>query len=186
MNILKGFESLIQRQSEIDKEVKELRKDEKVQKYLELQTERENIRSVQSDLYTAFKEDQFDKCNHMWVTVLSDKDREEGCTYDYHGCVKCGLNKSVYYLVNLYGTTDMLSDDQKIMYEYLQTHDTVGRLVKAKCDLTTATLFYRKLKRIHPNASDEVIAEYLKRLIRDANELNKDNGYAKIKVNTSA
>jgi hypothetical protein len=56
MNILKGFESLIQRQSEIDKEVKELRKDEKVQKYLELQTERENIRSVQSDLYKAFKE----------------------------------------------------------------------------------------------------------------------------------
>ena len=145
MNILKGFESLIKRQSEIDKEVKELRKDEKVQKYLELQTERENIQSVQSDLYKAFKEEQFDKCNHMWVTVLSDKDKMDGRTYDYHGCVKCVLDKRVFHLRERLHSLDWLPLDQRIMYDFMRNHySDSGINSNLLCDLDLAKAIYAK------------------------------------------
>ena len=91
----------LERKDILDK-IKVLKEDERVKEYFSLCKKNDELANQQKDLYEKIKDKDYSSCNHLLVTVLHDYDRIEGRSYDYHGCVKCGLNEKVLYVMECF------------------------------------------------------------------------------------
>lgn len=118
----------------------------------------------QKNIYRQLKTKEYSSCNHVWVTTLQDYDRHEGRSYNYHGCIKCGLNKKVFYLMEkYYDRPDELEFDERIMYDFMRnSFSDNGIYTNLFCDLDLAKAIYTKIKEIHPDIDDETAIKYLK------------------------
>ena len=163
---------LLERKSILDK-INILAENESVKKYFSLCKQNNKLANQEMDLYKRIKVKEYSSCNHMWITILHDYDRAEGRSYNYYGCVKCGLNERPKYLMGWYSNPDELKPDDKIMYDYLQNHGSLnGNIVKLFCDLNLANSIYSKIKNAHPNIDDETAIKFLKVALHNIRDIN--------------
>jgi len=140
------------------KEIGVLKEHGAVRRYLELCKIIDSLMDKQKELYIELKREEFDSCDHVWVTTRVDYDQYEGRSYHYRSCIKCGLTQEAlekyYYDISL-------SLDEKIMYDVLRSHsnDTEKNL-DVLCDLELARAIFLKIKENHPNIDDELACKY--------------------------
>ena len=151
-----------ERQTIID-QINVLAENETVKEYFALREQNEKLASQQKDLYKQIKVEEYSSCNHIWVNTLHDYDSWEGRSYNYHGCVKCGLDKRVFHLMERFHSLDWLTLDQRIMYDFVKNHhSSSGINSNLLCDLDLAKAIYAKIKKVHPDIDDETAVKYLK------------------------
>ncbi len=121
----------------------------------------DQVANNERKLYTQLEFDKFSSCNHIWVNTLCDYDRSEGRSYNYCGCIKCGLDQRVFHFLDYYPDLSLLSLDQEIMYEFMRNHYYKGGIyTKVLCDLDLAKAIYSKIKEVHPDIDDETARKY--------------------------
>ncbi len=151
-----------ERQTIID-QINVLAENETVKEYFALREQNDKLASQQKDLYKQIKVGEYSSCNHIWVNTLHDYDSWEGRSYNYHGCVKCGLDKRVFHLMERFHSPDWLTLDQRIMYDYMKNHSYKSGIdTNLLCNLDLAKAIYAKIKEVHPDIDDETAVKYLK------------------------
>lgn len=162
MNLLEEkYKKIIEKRNNISIELKELLDNEAVKRYFELCHQDKNLSNRQKELYESIKKGQYLKCNHIWVNTLRDYDSYEGRTETYCGCIKCGLDERVIYMMEYNPDTSALTEDQKIMYEIINnTHYSKGINTNVGCNLELGMAIYKKIKEIHPNIQDGLARKY--------------------------
>lgn len=149
------YEELKAQRIRIIDELKALREDKKVKRYIELQEQNETLYNRQLDLSKEIKKEEYSSCEHVLVYSEIDYDRYEGRTYKSCGCIKCGLDGSVSNQDREY-----LSFSQKIMYDYLRKPHLRGKETNITCDLELAHAIYSKIKEVHPDIDDDTALGY--------------------------
>ena len=171
-----NYNQILSERKEIIEQINDLEEDETVKKYIELHSKNKELETQQKDLYKQIKVGEYSSCNHIWVHVLHDYDSLEGRSYDYHGCIKCGLDNSVLFLKQNYGSANFLAFDQRIMYDYITSDYPYNSGISAdlSCDFDLAKAYYAKIKEIHPDADDETIVKYLRVAVLAGNVKEND------------
>lgn len=162
MNTLKEeYEKItIERKIVLD-EIKELSENEIVKKYFDLCKKNNNLATEQMELYTDIKTDEFLNCNHIWVNTLKDYDSYEGRTETYCGCIKCGLDERVLYLMEYNPDYHALTQEQQIMNDIMQNnYYNRGIHTNIFCNLDLAKAIYKRILETHPNISDSLARKY--------------------------
>ena len=173
MGIKEQYDEIVLARKEIIEQIKILADDETVKKYLELCKSNDQLSNKQRDLYSQLKTEEYSSCNHIWVNTLHDYDRWEGRSYNYYGCIKCGLDQRVFYLMENRNDLRWLSMDQQIMYNFMKnrTYDGDGIVTKVLCDLDLAKAIYSKIKEAHPDIDDETARKYFEIALDDIREI---------------
>ena len=155
------YDNIIIKRKKVIDEINALENDKKNKRYFDLCAKDKELKKQQKNLYKEFKNSEYSSCNHICVNTLHDYDRLEGRSFDYCGCIKCGLDERVYYKVDNQFNPDYLSFEEKVMYEYLNNHyDTKGKNTYLLCDLDLARAIYNKIKEYHPDINDETTIKY--------------------------
>ena len=132
------------------------------EEYLELKIQQKKL---SEQLYAIYKEKRmkdFGSCRHIWVNALHDYDIAEGRSYNYYGCVKCGLDQRVFHLMEIYNNSNLLTTDQRIMYDFMKDRQLKGINTKLFCDLDLGRAIYTRIKVAHPDIKDKDAAKYLR------------------------
>ena len=155
------YEKIVEERKKVLNEIDTLKENDIVKKYFELCKRNSNLSRTEDELYSQIKTDDYTCCNHIWVNVLKDYDDYEGHTEVYWGCMKCGLDEKVIYLMEYNYNYKSLDRDQKIMYNYIQdNYYNRGIHSKKFCNLDLAMSIYRKIKEKHPNIDDKTALKY--------------------------
>lgn len=180
------YENVKLERAQIIEQLNDLKQDEKVKKYLELSELNRGLIQKQHTLYEQVKREEYSSCNHIWVTTLHEYDNVEGRSYDYCGCIKCGLDVRVFDLMERYHNRGVLTLDEKIMYDFLRRHSyisstdyTVGTNTNLSCDLGLAKAIYSKIKEEYPDIDDETAIKYFKDVLHNIRN-TKENDEIKI------
>ena len=96
------YEYITSKREKIIEEINKLEENEIVKRYFELCSESEDLEYKQKDLYKKMKNKEYASCKHIWVTTLREYNRHRRHPSDYYGCIKCGLNERVIYLMELF------------------------------------------------------------------------------------
>lgn len=162
MSILnEKYKNITEKRISISKEIKELLETDVVKRYFELCRQDKNLANRQREVYENIKNEQYLKCNHIWVNTLKDYDSYEGRTETYCGCIKCGLDERVIYMMEYNPDTSALTEDQKIMYRIINnTYYSKGIKTNIGCNLELGMAIYKRIKEIHPNIQDGLARKY--------------------------
>lgn len=162
-NLKEQYNQIILNRKGIIVRINELEENEAVKEYLDLCKQSDQLLREQKQLYTQVKVEEYSSCNHIWVNTLHEYDSCEGRSYNYYGCIKCGLDRRVLHLMENYHDQDWLTKEQRIMYNFLTNNQSnFGIKTNLLCDLDLAKAIYVKIKEAHPNIDDETIVKYLK------------------------
>lgn len=162
-NLKEQYNQIILNRKGIIVRINELEENEAVKEYLDLCKQSDQLLREQKQLYTQVKVEEYSSCNHIWVNTLHEYDSWEGRSYNYCGCIKCGLDRRVLHLMENYHDQDWLTKEQRIMYNFLTNNQSdFGIKTNLLCDLDLAKAIYSKIKEAHPNIDDETIVKYLK------------------------
>lgn len=160
-NLEEQYNKIISYKKEINAKINGLLNNEKVKEYLELLRQLNKLDEQQKEFYKLIKIKEYSSCNHIWVTALHDYDSIEGRSYNYCGCIKCGLDRKVFHIIENYHNLDWLTFDQRIMYDFMKNnHYYHGIDTKVQCDLDLAKAIYTKIKEVHPNIDDKTARKY--------------------------
>lgn len=154
-DLKRKYEELKNQREKTIEELNHLREDDRVKRYIELQSKNENLYNEQIALYQELKKEEYSSCNHILVYSEIDYDRYEGRSYKRCGCIKCGLDGSVSSQSREY-----LPFSQKIMYDYLRKNYLRGKETNIACDLDLAHAIYSKVKEVHPDIDDDTAIGY--------------------------
>ncbi len=155
------YERIVAKRKELIEQLNVLADDEVVKQYFNLRRQNDDLIRKQNVLYKQIKVGEYSSCNHIWVNTLHDYDSCEGRSYDYHGCIKCGLDRRVFYLMQSYHNPDLLTFDQRIMYDFFREKSyRAGTDTGLLCDLDLAKAIYAKIKETHPDIDDETAIRY--------------------------
>jgi len=159
MNIREEYESIRKQRVDILEELKKYEENDIIKRYQELQKKIAEVDSKLPRLYREAKLEEYASCHHVLVCSRVVHDTDEGRTYKLFGCVKCGLDGYV-----MESDSYWLTDDKRIMYDYLRSSCVYGMPEGLKtgitCDLDLACSIYSKIKEAHPNIPDEVAVTY--------------------------
>ncbi len=154
-DLKRKYEELKNQREKTIEELNQLREDDRVKRYIELQSKNETLYNEQIALYQELKKEEYSSCNHILVYSEIDYDRYEGRSYKSCGCIKCGLDGSVSSQSREY-----LPFSQKIMYDYLRKNHLRGKETNIACDLDLAHAIYSKVKEVHPDIDDDTAIGY--------------------------
>lgn len=154
-DLKRKYEELKNQREKTIEELNHLREDDRVKRYIELQSKNETLYNEQIALYQELKKEEYSSCNHILVYSEIDYDRYEGRSYKRCGCIKCGLDGSVSSQSREY-----LPFSQKIMYDYLRKNHLRGKETNIACDLDLAQAIYSKVKEVHPDIDDDTAIGY--------------------------
>lgn len=154
-DLKRKYEELKNQREKTIEELNHLREDDRVKRYIELQSKNETLYNEQIALYQELKKEEYSSCNHILVYSEIDYDRYEGRSYKRCGCIKCGLDGSVSSQSREY-----LPFSQKIMYDYLRKNHLRGKETNITCDLDLAHAIYSKVKEVHPDINDDTAIGY--------------------------
>ena len=131
-------------------EKKELEKDEKIKKYLDLKELLEELNTKQYELSKSIQKDIYDKCKHIIVDI---HEVHTGSILLFHGCVKCGLTDKIIYDRN---NKEYLEFEEMVMLEYLNNdHKKITGINNGiSADLELAKAVYNDIEVKHPQYSD--------------------------------
>ena len=145
----------------VSEEIKKISENDIVKRYFELCKRNNQLTNAQKELYTDIKSDEYLDCNHIWVTEFKDYDAYEGRTETYCGCIKCGLDEKVLYLMEYNPDYRCLTLDQQIMYDVMQNNHYYGGIhTDIVCNLELAKAIYKRINEVHPNISDQLARKY--------------------------
>lgn len=162
-NLKEQYDQIVSERKGIIEQINVLAENETVKKYFSLREQNDKLSKQQNDLYTQIKVGEYSSCNHIWVNTLHEYDSWEGRSYNYCGCVKCGLDRRVFHLMESYHSPEWLTLDQRIMYDFMMNHSSSrGINSNLLCDLDLAKAIYAKIKEVHPDIDDETAVKYLK------------------------
>ena len=149
---------MLSEMKKINSRLEELMEDKQVQEYLALDGRRMELEPELLNLHTDMKKEEFSKCSHIWIPVSKNVDYYEGRSDIDYGCMKCGLDQRVLSVSN----PEFLSDDDKIMYNYLCQHYAIHQGIKSHtlCDLDLAHAMYSKIVEYHPEIDDVTALKY--------------------------
>ena len=157
------YDHIVSKRQTIIDQINVLAENKTIKEYFALREQNDKLASQQKDLYKQIKVGEYSSCNHIWVNTLHDCDNWEGRSYNYHGCVKCGLDKRVFHLMERFHSPVWLTLDQRIMYDYMKNHSYKSGIdTNLLCDLDLAKAIYAKIKEVHPDIDDETAVKYLK------------------------
>lgn len=158
------YDQIVSKRKRIIEEINRLEENETLRKYFELCGENEELEHEQKNIYKQLKTKEYSSCNHVWVTTLQEYNVLRHHPSYYYGCIKCGLNEKVLYLMHTYyDTPDELEFDERIMYDFMRkSYWNNGVGTNLFCDLDLAKAIYTKIKEIHPDIDDETAVKYLK------------------------
>ena len=154
-DLKRKYEELENQREKTIEELNQLEEDDRVKRYVELQSKNETLYNKQIALYQELKKEEYSSCNHILVYSEIDCDRYEGRSYKRCGCIKCGLDGSVSSQSREY-----LPFSQKIMYDYLRKNHLRGKETNIACDLDLAHAIYSKVKEVHPDIDDDTAIGY--------------------------
>ena len=168
---------------DVSKEIKELKENKCVAKYIDLSIKNNNLIARQYDLYKKLRNDEFKNCRHaLIVTELGDN------IFDcfHFGCIKCGLYEDV-----LNKNFSMLTSDERIMYDFFNEWNIKkikGRIIDEKCNIELARAIYMKIKEKYPKISDEKASKYLRAALfnmryKDTSEDRKKSRIKRLSLN---
>lgn len=162
MSILNDkYKKITEQRKNISIELKELLENESVKRYFELCSKDKNLAFQQREVYENIKNEQYLKCNHIWVNTLKDYDSYEGRTETYCGCIKCGLDERVIYMMEYNPDCSALTEDQKIMYKIINdSYYKKGINTNVNCNLELAMAIYKKIIEKYPNIQDGLARKY--------------------------
>lgn len=160
-DLKKQYNQILFERKRLVEQIKDLEKNTKIKKYLKLCSQNDKLAIRQNDLYKQIKVDEYSLCNHIWVNTFHDYDSWEGRSYDYYGCIKCGLDESVFHLMESCCSLDCFSLDQRIMYDFMRNNQYGrGICIKILCDLDLAKNIYSKIKETYPDIDNETARRY--------------------------
>lgn len=169
------YDRIVTERKVIIERINILADEETVKRYFKLRNQNDKLENQQRDLYKQIKVEQYSSCNHIWVNTLHECDSFEGRSYNYFGCIKCGLDQRVFHQMESLHNLDLLTLDQRIMYDFMKGRAyNSGIHTNVLCDLDLAKSIYSKIKEVHPNIDDNTARKYF--------EIALDN-IRKIKVN---
>ena len=169
------YDQIVAERQGVIEQINVLAENEFVKKYFALRKQNDKLVSEQEDLYRQIKVGEYSSCNHIWVNTLHDYDSWEGRSYDYCGCVKCGLDERVLHLMESYRDPKLLTFNDRIMYDFMKGFDyQVGIDTGIMCDLDFAKSIYEKVKEIHPDADDATVVKYLRVAVITGNTIAND------------
>lgn len=155
------YEEIVSERKKLIAKINELANDDKVKKYFELCRQNDSLATQQKDLYKRIRIEEYSYCNHIWVTTLHDYDSIEGRSYNYCGCMKCGLDQRVFHLMENCHKLDYLTLEQQIMYNFMYGSSYKSGIdTKVLCDLDLAKAIYAKIKEVYPDIDDEMARKY--------------------------
>ena len=154
-DLKRKYEELKNQRKKTIEELNKLSEDDRVKRYIELQSKNKTLYNEQIALYQELKKEEYSSCNHILVYSEIDYDRYEGRSHKSCGCIKCGLDGSVSNQSREY-----LPFSQKIMYDYLRKNYLRGKETNITCDLDLAHAIYSKVKEVHPDIDDDTAIGY--------------------------
>lgn len=161
------YEEIVKERKNVDDEIKALEENEIIKRYIELCKKSKQLISEARKAYKGMKHTQYLMCNHLWVTSRFENDSVECRTYNYFGCIKCGLDQSVFAKIE-FSDDVVLSFEEKVMYDFMTSfYYHSGRHIGLACDLELGTAIYKKLKENNPNISNEDAIKYFERALND-------------------
>lgn len=163
-NLKTKYDQIVSERKGLIEQINVLAEDETVKKYFQLRSQNDELANQQRDLYKQIKVEEYSSCNHIWVNTLHDYDSYEGRSYNYCGCIKCGLDRRVFYLMESYHSPDWLTLDQRIMYDFMKGGHAYGKGIDTHilCDLDLAKAIYSKIKEVHSDMDDETAIKYFR------------------------
>lgn len=179
-NLKKKYEDIVSKRKEIIDQIEILKNDEKIIKYFELCSKNQIYQDEQKQLYKEMKYEEYSTCNHIWVKTLHEHDSYESRSYDYFGCMKCGLDQRAFLSAERRFSIDNFLQDsvplteERIMYNFMTEHRSYASEIdydSVLCDLDLAKAIYSKIKQAHPDIDDETIKYYFKSALKDMREI---------------
>ncbi len=162
----KEYDEIKKQRENILDELKLLRENEAVKRYLSLIDQNKDLHNKQLELYQGIKQEEYKSCEHILVYSKIDYDRYEGRTYKSCGCIKCGLDNSVLNYEWKY-----LPFERQIMYTHLMDNCFAGMIkgveTEVACDLDLAQAIFSKIKEVHPDIDDTTAIKYFEIALDD-------------------
>lgn len=161
-----------------------LKENEIVKRYLELISNNEKLIEKQKKIYAEMKKNEYKNCEHIYITSRIVRDRYEGRSERYYGCIKCGLNESV-----LLSNGQYLSLENKIIYDFIKNNNMRhGVRLNVVCDLNLARAIYSRIKEKYPDINDKTAIKYFEIALEDIRDIKvseerKENRVKRLKLN---
>ena len=134
-----------------------------------------------------FKE--YDKCKHLLLVNRYVNEWEEGRTYRYYFCMKCGLNSDVLRYQRSYWNSV-----GQIQYDYFVSHNLKyyatdifwglgGKKIGDLCNSELAIEICARIKKAHPDIDDETLVSYFRTALSDIRNIpvNKEREESRVK-----
>lgn len=168
--MIKELERIKKEHTEINDKLKELKENEFVKKYIELNSRRIELEIDFKRLSFEHEVQKLESCNHIFINghVSRYFDGHRYCTDEYKYCVKCGLDSKY------------LEEDERFLTElqremiYIYRRNNKGIYWDHECDPKVASEIFKKIKTSFPEAPDKELLEYFKVAINNyENELKE-------------
>ena len=156
--MIKELERIENEHNEIIDEIKHLKENELVKRYIELNNRRINLELEFKDLSFKYEVQKLESCNHIFINghVSRYFDGHRYCTDEYKYCIKCGLDSK--YLEQ--DETFLTKLQREMIYIYRRNNK--GIYWNHECDTKIATEIFQKIQKAFPEASDKELLEYFK------------------------
>ncbi len=170
IDLRKDYDDIKKHRKALVDELKELEKDEKVKKYIELEKQEKKCHEIQTKLYKNMKFEEYSECKHLLVYSRIDQDRREGRTYKFCGCIKCGLTDEVLDEALLEEDIKSLPYKEKVMHDYLTENHIwylPGKQLHISCDLSLARGIYSKIMEANPDIDEKTAICYFDKALHN-------------------
>ena len=149
------YAEVAKERTKVNNKIYALKKDENVQKYIELIHRSDILFSKQYYLSQKMQLEKYKDCDHLFIyteVIGTGNNQHRNC-----GCVKCGLNTNV-----LNKEQHNLSFTEQLMREYLLNNQLDNyNMSDVLCDFSLAKSIYFKIKENHPEITNEKAIKYL-------------------------
>ena len=174
----KEYDDIVLERTKVIEEINELKENEFVKKYLELNEKNKQLHNSQNSIFRKLKLMEYDNCDHLWIISKKEFDSYQRWTNRYFGCLKCGYDRArVEYILDT--KYQFLSIEDKCMLEFFKKmHNGFGVSIEEKNDIyfdldfVLVRTVYKKIKEAHPRASDKTI---IKLLEKEIDKIKNDN-----------
>ncbi|HIT22047.1 MAG TPA: hypothetical protein IAB56_03595 [Candidatus Scybalousia intestinigallinarum] len=166
-----AYQTVVAERQKILDEIKQLEKNEIIKQYMKLCEQNRKLTLKQEELTIQLLREKYQSCDHIWITSREDYDRYEGRRYLRRGCIKCGLDysandpdSSIFYTESGEVMRQVIRDSR---YGHQLMLKTSVDAIDIYCDLQLARAIFSKLKKYHPDCSDEELVHYLRVALED-------------------
>lgn len=171
-NLKEQYDDILSKKEDTEKQISELENSDVLKRYFSLCNLNIQLEKQQENLYEQIKVKEYSSCNHIWVITSHDSSCE-GRSYNYCGCIKCGLDERIIDKINEGYPYRALTLEERTMYDFMKDHFGYyeGIRIKNLCDFDLAKAIYTKIKEAHPNIDDETARKYFEVSLNDISEI---------------